>query len=194
MSLKILDALKRREPPKVDTSAAEQAVAQAKAQAAAQVKAAEARVAKAEASAKAATEAAAKAARALEDAALDTQLSNALATAKVLNPAHATALLRSRFALVDGKVVSKDDPTKGVTDVVTGFLADEGRYMLPAAVPGGGAGAPSTPSAPAAAKPHDLTSNAGQTAFARQLTHDALTARTPAPGNGAAGKPQTGQA
>lgn len=108
-----------------------------------------------------------KAARARQD--LESRVSAAAAQARALNPAHVVALTRDRYEIVDGKVRSKADPAKDLDADMGEWLASEGKHFLPAQVPSGGSGAPGTTVAPAAAAPHDLKTQQGRDAAAREI-------------------------
>lgn len=95
------------------------------------------------------------------------------------NPAHAMALLRSKFEVRDGKVIHRTDAAKDVAATVKEFFdGAEGKYMLPAVVPGGGGGAPANPNAPQTGPAPDLSTRDGATTYARGLTF--TTAQKPA--------------
>lgn len=99
---------------------------------------------------------------------LDSALTGAASKARAINPQQVNALLRDRFELVEGKVRPKDKPEADVDAYIGEWLGTDGKHFLPASVPSGGAGAPSSPQAPRAAAPHDLTTSAGMTAYARE--------------------------
>lgn len=165
MSLKVLTArIKRPEAkPAVDTDAlaradrAERAANAARGQAEAARKEVEA-----------ARKEVADAALARDRQMLDNALSSAAAKARALNPAQVVALTRDRYELVNGKVVPKDKPDADL-DAHLGewFQSADGKHFIPAAVPGGGSGAPANPNAPKSAAPHDLTTATGMTDYAR---------------------------
>lgn len=160
MSLKVLAGrLKRSEAPAVDTSEIERA---RRAEAVARGQAEAARK-EAEEARKAAAAAAAERDRHV----LESAIGSAAAKHRALNPAHVVALTRDRFELRDGKVVAKDKPDADAEAYLGEWLAAEGKHFLPAQVPGGGAGAPSSAAAPKIAPPTDLTTAQGMTEYAR---------------------------
>lgn len=142
------------------------------------IEAAKRETARAQAQAKAAQEAQAKAEAAAAAAALERDnvllertVMEAVGTHRPHNPAHAMSLLRARFEVKDGKVIHRTDAAKDVNTTVKEFFAsDEGKYMLPAVVPGGGGGAPNTPNAPTTGPAPDLSTRDGATTYARGLT------------------------
>lgn len=169
MSLKVLgDRFRARQAPaavapatpaapSADLERAQRSVAAANAKAE--------RSAKAEAAAlKSASEAQARADAQL----LDATVSSAAARARVLNPSQVAALVRDRYELVGGKVVPRSDATLDLDADLGAWLAVDGKHFLPAAVPGGGSGAPANPTPPKQGAPHDLTTDAGKTAYARE--------------------------
>lgn len=98
--------------------------------------------------------------------------------ARTIAPAQVVSLIRSQFAVKDGKVVHTTDASKTPAQVVEAWLATEGRHFLPASVPAG-AGSPGIPAAPSAPEPLDLTTSKGATAFVHGLL--AIPGAAPAP-------------
>lgn len=111
------------------------------------------------------------------------ELTAALAGARVVNPAHALRLIEDDYDVVDGKVVSKSMPDKDVAAAVQAWALGDGKYMVAPTVPGGGSGAPPVAGAVpgVGAAPIDLRSSEGATAFVRNLTHAALNGPPVAP-------------
>ncbi|MBL0219654.1 MAG: hypothetical protein IPQ07_38040 [Myxococcales bacterium] len=117
---------------------------------------------------------------ALERQTLDSTIAGSAAKARALNPTHVVALTRDRFEIVDGKVRPKDKPDADVDTYMTEWLGSEGKHFLPAQVPGGGAGAPGTVAAPKMGTPHDMTTDAGLTGYARDRVKSARERQTAA--------------
>lgn len=160
MSLKVLAGrMKRTEAPTIDTTEIDRA---RRAEAIARGQAEAARK-EAEEARKAAAAAQAERDRHL----LESAIGSAAAKHRALNPAHVVALTRDRFELRDGKVIAKDKPDADAEAYLGEWLAAEGKHFLPAQVPGGGAGAPSSAAAPKIAPPADLTTAEGMSAYAR---------------------------
>jgi hypothetical protein len=176
MSLKILSqrfqrSAKPADPPQGGQGSEDlEAVKRESARAQAQLKAAQEAQAKAEA-------AAAAAALERDNVLLERTVMEAVGAHRPHNPAHAMSLLRGRFEVKDGKVIHRTDAAKDVDATVKEFFgSDEGKYMLPAVVPGGGGGAPNNPHAPPAGPAPDLSTRDGATAYARGLTFSAAPA------------------
>ena len=168
MSLKILsDRFRKPAAPPVAALAKPDPEAEARATRAAA--AAQGRIDRAE---KAAAAAEAKATAAEARAAsqhLQSEVTAAAGRLRVLNAAQVTQLASGRYELVDGKVRSKLDPSKDLEADLGEWLASEGKHFLPAAVPGGGSGAPANPAAPKAAAPRDLSTQQGRDAYAAEV-------------------------
>lgn len=124
----------------------------------------------------AAAQQAAQAAQAERDRVrIESMLTSAASKNRAMNPSQVSQLLGSRVRLVDGKAVVEGSD-KDVDAFVAEWLGSEGKHFLPASVPGGGSGGPANPNPPPTKAAHDLTTNAGLTAFARE--RDASATRT----------------
>ncbi len=98
---------------------------------------------------------------------LTTTLTSGAAKRRAVNPDHAVALLKDRFAVQEGKVVVKADPAKPVDGVLDEFFSKEAPYLVAPATPRG-AGAGNFPGAPPGAPPRDLRTDAGATGYVRE--------------------------
>lgn len=98
---------------------------------------------------------------------IESALTGAASKARALNAGQVASLLRNKVKLVDGKM-SVEGSDKDVDTYVSEWLNGEGKHFLPASVPGGGSGGPANPNPPPAKNAHDLTTNAGLTAYARE--------------------------
>lgn len=110
---------------------------------------------------------------------LENELTAKLAARRFINPGDALALVRDQYEIRDGKLVSKASPEKDA-DAVLDEWAGARKHMIAASVAGGGAGAPASPQAPAAAAEPDLRTAQGATDYVRSLTHKAVEAQSPA--------------
>ena len=94
----------------------------------------------------------------------------------------ALKLMGDQLAVVDGLVVSRVDPKVAAADVIKAWVEGDGAILRPPTVPAGGSGAPSSTSVPAAAKPIDLSTPEGATAFANSLLARGVAAVLPSRG------------
>lgn len=98
---------------------------------------------------------------------VESAITGAAAKARALNPGHVAALLGGKVKVGEGGKLSVDGSDKDLDAYVTEWLSGEGKHFLPAAVPGGGSGAPASPASPPQVKTYDLKTAEGMTAYAR---------------------------
>jgi translation initiation factor IF-2 len=107
---------------------------------------------------------------------LEVEASSVLRAIGVLRPDHALKLMGDQLAVVNGKLVSRADPTKAAADTIKAWVEGEGKYMLGPSIPAGGSGAPASAATPAGKPAPDLHTPDGAQSFVDDILTRAITA------------------